>query len=122
LSEIIGEKALALSTLRSICADETAPATARASAARTILEMLGEIGRLQTEKPSENKSLHEMTREELDAELKRLASTVSKPGIRQRTRVQGKTSKKSKVLRAVQRPGLRRTASTVDAGEPELPF
>jgi hypothetical protein len=71
------EKTLAISTLCAICKDATSPATARASAARTLLEVCGEIGRLQTEKPNDDKGLHEMSRAELDAELRRLSSAVS---------------------------------------------
>ena len=59
MSEVNEEKRLALSTLCKICEDDSAPATARASAARTLLEVCGEIGRLQTERPNENKGLHE---------------------------------------------------------------
>src|SRR6516162_7492051 len=61
MSEVNEEKHLALSTLCKICEDDSAPATARASAARTLLEVCGEIGRLQTEKPNENKGLHELS-------------------------------------------------------------
>src|SRR6516165_410075 len=84
MSEVNEEKHLALSTLCKICEDDSAPATARASAARTLLEVCGEIGRLQTEKPNENKGLHEMSRAELDAELRRLSNAVHKRPARAR--------------------------------------
>lgn len=90
------EKQLALVTLKAICASEKAPASAKAMAARTLLEMLGEIGRLQTEKPKESKSLGEMSREELDAEIARLASTMSKPRIRRASVSKRKTPTKTK--------------------------
>ena len=81
--EIISIKDLAVKTLKAICDDPDAPKHAKATAARTLLEMLGEIGKLQVEKPKENKSLHEMTRAELDAELRRfdaLAKRAPKQG------------------------------------------
>jgi hypothetical protein len=118
MSEIIEEKRIALSTLRAICSDDKSPATARASAARTLLEVCGEIGRLQTERPNDNKGLHEMSRAELDAELKRLSSAVygvshgvSQSKIRQARRVQAKKSTKLKGKRAIQRPRLGRKPS-----------
>ena len=118
------ERELAVKTLCEICSSN-APATARASAARTLLELAGVIGRLQTEKPNEVKELHEMTRAELDAELSRLSKSVQ-PRIRQRAPVQGKTSKKTKAKASSARLKLRSGQAKADAsskaGEPELPF
>ena len=98
MSDITRE--LAIETLTSICRDTEAPASARALASRTLLEMLGEIGKLQTERPKENKSLHEMTRAELDAELRRLdslAKRAPKPAkIRQRLKAKPKSKAVSK--------------------------
>ena len=93
-------KDLAVATLKAICDDPDAPKHAKATAARTLLEMLGEIGKLQVEKPKENKSLHEMTRAELDAELRRLdslAKRAPKPAkIRQRLKAKPKSKAASK--------------------------
>ena len=73
----MSEEALAIQTLSSICGDPDAPATARASAARTLLELAGLIGRLQVEKPNSNKALHELSLDELDREI--LARQVTSP-------------------------------------------
>jgi hypothetical protein len=68
------DKELAVETLRLICEDIDAPKQARASAARTLLELSGDIGKLQSEtKTKQNKSLSELTKSELDAEIARLA-------------------------------------------------
>jgi sRNA-binding carbon storage regulator CsrA len=67
------DKKLAVKTLRSICENVLSPAQAKATAARTLLELSGDIGRLQTSAPRETRMLHELTREELDAEIKRAA-------------------------------------------------
>jgi hypothetical protein len=66
-------KNIAISTLCAVCEDHTSPKNAQAMAARTLLELIGEIGKLQSEKPNENKALYEMSRAELDAELRRFA-------------------------------------------------
>lgn len=55
---------IARETLRAICQDATASASAKASAARTLAEMAGAIGR-HAEKPNKNKDLADMTLEEL---------------------------------------------------------
>ena len=66
------DRTLAIKTLRAICDNENAPMQAKATAARTLLEMLGDIGRLQQEKrDKENKSLHALSKGELDAEIAR---------------------------------------------------
>lgn len=64
---------IGIATLFAIAQDQKAPKTARAQAARTLLEVAGLIGRLQTEKPSTNKGLHELSRDELDREIERLS-------------------------------------------------
>jgi ribonuclease D len=72
------DEALARLALREVAASERAPASARAAAARTLLEASGLIGRLQ-EKPRNSKGLNEMTREELEAEIARLRAPGSEP-------------------------------------------
>ena len=57
---------IARQTLIAVCQDATAPASAKASAARTLAEMAGAIGR-HAEKPSTGKDLADMTLEELEA-------------------------------------------------------
>ena len=62
---ISGELAnVATGTLRSILTDSDAPAAARVQAARTVLEMSGEIGRGKKD-ADEDKPLSEMTPDEL---------------------------------------------------------
>lgn len=64
---------LALSTLRTVCLDTSAPAAARASAARTILEVKALIGRHAVpDDDAARKPAHAMTREEMEAELRAL--------------------------------------------------
>lgn len=99
-------RSLAMETLEGVCNDQKAPANARAMAARTMLELLGEIGRLQEQKPTDNKGLHEMTGEELDREISRLRA-VSKGGIRSQARVHKKTLTKTKAKTGHARPKLR---------------
>ena len=72
------DKILAVKTLRSICENVSSPAQAKATAARTLLELSGDIGRLQTSAPRESKALHELTRDELDAEIKRASKNESR--------------------------------------------
>ena len=72
------ERELAIKTLREICEDFSAPKQSKATAARTLLELSGDIGKLQTSRPNETKNLHEMTRQELDVEIARMAPP-SKP-------------------------------------------
>lgn len=85
-----------------------------------MLEQLGEIGRLQEEKPSENKSLHEMTRNEINEEIARLRP-VSTLGIRRRIVSKEKTPNKSKASRESKRPTLRR-AKRANGGEAPSTF
>lgn len=55
---------VAAGTLRTIMMDDTAPAAARVSAARTVLEVTREIGRRQEDTP-EDRPLSEMSADEL---------------------------------------------------------
>ena len=73
------DRDLAVKTLREICSDFDAPKQAKATAARTLLELVGEIGKLQSEKPRDTRALHELTREELDQEILRASKSASKP-------------------------------------------
>lgn len=68
------DRDLAVKTLREICSDFDAPKQAKATAARTLLELSGDIGKLQSEKPRDTKALHELTRKELDEEISRVVS------------------------------------------------
>jgi len=72
------DRDLAVKTLREICSDFDAPKQAKATAARTLLELSGDIGKLQSEKPRDTRALHELTREELDAEIARASKSPSK--------------------------------------------
>lgn len=64
---------IALTALRAVAADSTAPAAARAQAARTLLEAAGAIGR-HAKPPGEDerKPLSTLSQAELLAELERL--------------------------------------------------
>ena len=67
------DRTLAIKTLREICNNINAPQQAKATAARTLLEMLGDIGRLQQEKKDrETKALHALSKRELDEEIARM--------------------------------------------------
>lgn len=75
---------IAQKALLGIASDANAPAAARASAARTLLEMEGAIGRNQSpQAPTDDKPLSSLSRADLEAELSRL----------QGNRVTGTTSK-----------------------------
>lgn len=56
---------IARTALRDIARDPAAPAAARASAARTLAEISGAIGR-HSEKPRDNKDITEMDEGELE--------------------------------------------------------
>jgi hypothetical protein len=74
MSEDKKDRDLAVETLRQICLDLDAPKQARASAARTLLELSGDIGKLQNEnKINQTKPLSELTKQELDQELAKYA-------------------------------------------------
>jgi hypothetical protein len=63
---------IAINALVAVADDDEAPAAARAAAARTMLESLGDIGRLQEVARQAEKPLTEMTPRELDEEIARL--------------------------------------------------
>lgn len=63
---------IATQALIDVSEDAKAPPAARAAAARTLLESLGDIGRLQSPVSRAEKPLSEMTNTELDEELGRL--------------------------------------------------
>lgn len=68
------DRDLAVKTLREICSDSDAPKQAKATAARTLLELSGDIGKLQSEKNIvKNKALSELTKAELDAEIAKVS-------------------------------------------------
>jgi hypothetical protein len=62
----------ALHTLLQVAKNSNAPPAARAAAARTLLESVGDIGRLQEIARRAEKPLTELTKTEIDAELERL--------------------------------------------------
>lgn len=73
-------KALSLAALQAVAGDATAPAAARAAAARTLLEYLGEIGRLQeARRDARDAPLGEMSASDLDREIARLAALAAPP-------------------------------------------
>jgi len=63
---------IALLTLANVASDAVAAPAARAAAARTLLESLGDIGRLQA-LGGGAKPLSDMTAAEIDAEIEALA-------------------------------------------------
>ena len=63
---------VAIQALVEVAEDPEAPAAARAAASRTLLESLGDIGRLQEVARASEKPLTEMTAKEIDEELVRL--------------------------------------------------
>ena len=108
---IESDRELALKTLREICEKSDAPAQAKAGAARTILEMLGDIGRLQEQKKdSENKLLSEMSKSELDQEIAKIARAPEVIPLSQR-RPKPKPSKLAKRQRKPRRSPNKRAPS-----------
>ena len=67
---------IALHALVEVADDGDAPAAARAAAARTILESLGDIGRLQEVARASEKPLTEMSAKEVQEEIERLRGAV----------------------------------------------
>ena len=63
---------IAIDALTAVAKSPKSPAAARAAAARTLLESLGDIGRLQELAKASEKPLTEMTATEIDAEIDRL--------------------------------------------------
>lgn len=73
-------KAEAIDALREVARNGDAPAAARAAAARTMLEAIGAIGRLQDlSKLDERRNAAEMTPDQIAAEINRLAERMPKP-------------------------------------------
>src|SRR5580765_1478342 len=105
------DRDLAVKTLREICSDFDAPKQAKATAARTLLELVGEIGKLQSEKPRDTRALYELTREELDAEIARASRSMSKLTSKTRTNGAGesKIHTRSQKVRPGRRPKARRS-------------
>jgi len=78
MDETESDRDLAVKTLREICLDSDAPKQAKATAARTLLELSGDIGKLQSEKNIvKNKSLSELTKAELDMEIAKVSHAPS---------------------------------------------
>ena len=73
LDENDDDEQLARAALRAILADQDAPAAAKASAARTLAEMAGAIGRFAQPDLGE-RAPFQMTPDELHAELHRLST------------------------------------------------
>jgi ketol-acid reductoisomerase len=63
---------VAVTALVAVAKDAQAPAAARAAASRTLLESLGDIGRLQETVRQAEKPLNEMNAAEVDREIARL--------------------------------------------------
>jgi len=66
----------AMNALRQIAKSRKAPANARASAARTLLELQGKLGRHSSKPRDQNKSLSSMSRAELVHELELLRAQL----------------------------------------------
>jgi hypothetical protein len=67
-------RSIAITALTSVAANPKAASAARAAAARTILETLGDIGRLQELARAAEKPSTELTPQEIDNEIARLES------------------------------------------------
>lgn len=63
---------VAMDALLAVARDKAAPAQARAGAARTLLESIGDIGRLQEVARISDKSQTELSIGEIDEEIARL--------------------------------------------------
>ena len=72
-----GLRAIAIETLQSVCGDVQAPAAARAAAARTLLELIGAIGRLQEPERTRETPVSELSASELDREIDRLGAIAN---------------------------------------------
>ena len=67
---------IATRSLVEVAEDKKAPAAARAAASRTLLESIGDIGRLQEVSRQAEKPLNEMNAQEVEAEIARLRPRV----------------------------------------------
>lgn len=70
-------KTIAIETLKAVANDVQAPAAARAAAARTLLELLGAIGRLQEPERTRETPVSELSAIELDREIDRLGAIAN---------------------------------------------
>ena len=68
---------VAIKALVSVAEDPDAAPAARAAAARTLLETIGDLGRLQEVARRAEKPLTELSAAELDAELARLRPRIA---------------------------------------------
>ena len=74
---------IALDALVSVAGDPEAPASARAAAARTLMEAIGAIGRLQDlGRMAENRNASEMSPAEISEEIARLSHRLPPPKMR----------------------------------------
>jgi hypothetical protein len=71
-------RAIATASLLSVAQSVKAPPAARAAASRTLLESIGDIGRLQEVARASEKPLSEMNARELDEEIARLSPKKAK--------------------------------------------
>lgn len=70
----LDDETLAKAALRAVMLDPTAPAAAKAQAARTMLELSGSLGKHAKPPVDPSRSLAEMTPEELRAELEAMGA------------------------------------------------
>jgi ribosomal protein S12 methylthiotransferase accessory factor YcaO len=76
-------RAVAMSALNTVAMDANASPSARAAAARTMLEAIGVIGRLQDlGRMSENRNAVEMSREELNEKIFNMEQRLPQPKFR----------------------------------------
>ncbi len=74
-------RALILETCRTVATDPNAPAAARVQAARTLAEMAGLLGKVQTGALDTGETREaEMSPEDIDRELARLARSTKAKG------------------------------------------
>lgn len=73
-------KRVAIDTLTAVANDAQAPAAARAAAARTLLELIGAIGRLQVPESGSETPVAELSAIELEAEIARLGALIGGAG------------------------------------------
>ena len=67
-----------LETCRQVALDKSQPAAARVQAARTLAEMAGYLGKVQTAALDTGESRHaEMTPQDIDRELQRLSTRTA---------------------------------------------
>jgi hypothetical protein len=69
-------RVIAQSALVAVAQDPLAPPAARAAASRTLLESLGDIGRLQEQTRRADKPLTELNLNEINTEIERLSAKL----------------------------------------------